>query len=241
MALDVDFKVINVVLTGRIANRLNLEALRSIFPSAEDYLDGRGIRIRLRKPKKVHISFFDSGRINITGASSVHHAMQAAYSIIKRLRRAGIVLFRHPELRIVNIVAEADFHGQVDFYRAIEVLSQHDGIENVIYVPEQHPSLRIRIAYDTGHKVRRTTIILFANGKCILPGFTDPEEALAIARKLRAILIQEGLLELEELDPIQVEFPSPMYRALEELVKQGRYPDIHTAVLAAIRSLVQQR
>jgi len=172
----------NVVASANLNQRIDLNAVVAAFKDVEyNPNEFPGLVFRLKKPRTA-LLIFSSGKMVCTGAKSEKAAIRAIKTVVKKLKKAGIVIRRKPEIKIQNIVASGDLHGEIDLERAQVEL------ENTMYEPEQFPGLIYRMAEP------KVVILLFASGKLVCTGGKSEEQVHEAVKKLHAILEEKELI-----------------------------------------------
>lgn len=111
-------------------------------------------------------TFFRSGKY-IIRAESLDRLYEENERVIDELERIGAVTDKHTlSFAISNVVCVSDLEQTIN----LEALAIALPLENVEYEPEQFPALIYRD--DEEHEC---TFLIFANGKVVIPGGTDPE------------------------------------------------------------------
>ncbi len=177
-----DVTIQNVVASANLRQKIDLDAIVASFKDVE-YRPNEfpGLVFRLKKPKTA-LLIFSSGKMVCTGAKSEKTAIRAVNTVVKRLKKAGIVIRGKPEVEIQNIVASGDLHGEIDLERAQLEL------EDTMYEPEQFPGLIYRM------KDPKVVILLFASGKLVCTGAKSEEQVHEAVKKLHTILEEKGLI-----------------------------------------------
>jgi len=171
-----------VVASANLHQRINLDAIVASFKDVEYRPDEfPGLVFRLKRPKTA-LLIFASGKLVCTGAKSEKTAIRAVNAVVRKLRKAGIVIRGKPDIKIQNIVASGDLHGEIDLERAQVEL------EDTMYEPEQFPGLIYRM------KDPKVVILLFASGKLVCTGAKSEEQVHEAVRKLHAILEEKDLI-----------------------------------------------
>ena len=177
-----DITIQNVVASANLHQRIDLNAIVASFKDVEyKPKDFPGLVFRLKKPKTA-LLIFSSGKMVCTGAKSEKAAIRAVKSVVKKLKKAGIVIKGKPDIKIQNIVASGDLHGEIDLERAQLEL------EDTMYEPEQFPGLIYRM------KDPKVVILLFASGKLVCTGGKSEEQVHEAVKKLHTILEEKGLI-----------------------------------------------
>jgi len=170
------FRVVNVVASGNLGMRLDLDAIARAFPNAK-HAPGTfpGLVFRLEKPKTATL-LFENGKLVCTGAKSESEAINAAYRVSQLLKNAGFKV-ESPKLKVVNMVATADLGcwiGLADLYEKARAPASR-----LIYEPDQFPAAICRT--ENPH----ITLLIFPNGKVVCIGARKTEEAAEAIKKLK--------------------------------------------------------
>ena len=154
----IDVKIQNVVATGYVNQRFDLNAIKRTFESAE-YNPKRfpGLVFRLKSPRTATL-IFSTGKMVCTGARSEKEATRAIKKVVKTLKKNGIIILGRPTVEVQNIVASGDLHGEIDIERVLSKL------KHVIYEPEQFPGLIYSMESPD------VVFLLFASGKIVCTG-----------------------------------------------------------------------
>jgi len=165
-AEDLDIKVVNVVASASLDQKIDLLAILKVFRNVE-YRPKQfpGLVFRLKRPKTATL-IFGSGKMVCTGAKSE-----------KMARILG-----KPTIVIQNMVASANLHGSIDLETAADIL------DNVMYEPEQFPGLIYRM------KDPKTVLLLFASGKLVCTGAKSEEMVYESIVKIYGVLDDYDLL-----------------------------------------------
>ena len=125
----------NVVASTGIDQELALENVAMDLPESDyDPENFPGVIYRTTEPRTTAL-LFRSGKIVVTGASSVEAVEDALSKVFAELRELGIETTDDPEITIQNIVASADLGQQLN----LNAIAIGLGLENVEYEPEQFP------------------------------------------------------------------------------------------------------
>jgi transcription initiation factor TFIID TATA-box-binding protein len=129
----------NVVSAATLKQKVDLNAVIKSFPGVE-YRPERfpGLVFKLKRPKTATL-IFNSGKMVCTGAKSEKESRKAVMTVVKELKKSGIIIISKPDLKVVNIVASASLGGMVDLEKSAYVLG------HVMYEPEQFPGLIYRM------------------------------------------------------------------------------------------------
>jgi len=172
----------NVVASASLSQKVDLNAVVKNFPGVE-YRPEQfpGLVFRLKRPKTATL-IFNSGKMVCTGAKSEKEARRAVMSVIKELRKGGIIIISKPELKIQNIVASASLGGRIDLEQAVNRLAK------TMYEPEQFPGLIYRMDEP------KVVILIFASGNLVCTGAKKEQDVYDSIHKLHANLEEKGLI-----------------------------------------------
>ena len=148
----------NVVVTATLNQKIGLNAVVKGCPGVE-YRPEQfpGLVFRLKRPKTATL-IFNSGKMVCTGAKSEKEARHAVMTMIKELKKSGIIIISKPELKTQNIVASISLGGMIDLEQAVIKLAK------TMYEPEQFPGLIYRMGEP------KVVILIFASGKLVCTG-----------------------------------------------------------------------
>lgn len=183
---QVKVQIQNVVATGDLNQRLDLESILRVAPEAK-YEPEKfpGLVYRLRKPKTATL-LFTSGKMVCTGAKSEASARTAIRRVADELKAHGIVIMGKPEARIENIVASGDLGGIMSLEDVAARLTK------TMYEPEQFPGLVYRM------EEPNVVILIFASGKLVIAGAKREAELWLAAEKLKETLDKNELISYDE-------------------------------------------
>jgi len=172
----------NVVASATLNQRVDLNAVVKGYPGVE-YRPEQfpGLVFRLKRPKTATL-IFSSGKMVCTGAKSEKEARRAVLTVVKELKKGGIIIIRKPELRVVNIVASASLGGKIDLEKAVSTLGK------TMYEPEQFPGLIYRMDEP------KVVILLFASGNLVCTGAKKEQDVHDAVHKLHGILEEQQLI-----------------------------------------------
>ena len=172
----------NVVAAAALNQRVDLNAVVKGFPGVE-YRPEQfpGLVFRLRRPKTATL-IFSSGKMVCTGAKSEKEARRAVLTVVKELKKGGIIIVGKPDLRVVNIVASGGLGGNVDLEKAVSTLGK------TMYEPEQFPGLIYRMDEP------KVVILLFASGNLVCTGAKREQDVYDAVHKLHRILEEQQLI-----------------------------------------------
>lgn len=180
-------RIQNVVASASLNHRIDVKAVCKAFPKTE-YRPKifPGLVFRLETPKTATL-IFNSGKMVCTGAKSEKDSVRAVKSIVRRLKRAKIIIRGKPEIQIVNIVASANLGGKVDLYGLYLKFGEGMG-GRMMYEPEQFPGLIYRM------EDPKAVILVFSSGKLVCTGVRKEEEVHRAVEKLRQRLDERGII-----------------------------------------------
>jgi len=169
--VETTVKVVNVVASATLGQRVKLDAVVEGFPNAE-FPSERfpGLVFRLKKPKTATL-IFRSGKIICTGGRSENEASKAVENVIRELTKRGIIILKRPEVKINNIVASASLGRAVD----LETVST---LQKTMYEPDQFPALIYRMDDP------KVVFLIFSTGRLICVGAKNQDEIHRAIRKL---------------------------------------------------------
>jgi len=172
----------NVVSAATLKQKVDLNAVVKSFPGVE-YRPEQfpGLVFRLKKPKTATL-IFNSGKMVCTGAKSEKESRRAVMTVVKELKKSGIIIISKPDLKVVNIVASAGLGGKIDLEKAVSTLGK------TMYEPEQFPGLIYRMDEP------RVVILLFASGKLVCTGAKKEQDVYDAVHKLHASLEEQKLI-----------------------------------------------
>jgi len=172
----------NVVSAATLKQKVDLNAVVKSLPGVE-YRPEQfpGLVFRLKRPKTATL-IFNSGKMVCTGAKSEKESRRAVMTVVKELKKSGIIIISKPELKVVNIVASAGLGGTIDLEKAVSTLGK------TMYEPEQFPGLIYRMDEP------RVVILLFASGKLVCTGAKKEQDVYDAVHKLHASLEEQNLI-----------------------------------------------
>jgi len=175
-------KIQNVVASAALNQKVDLNAVVKSFPGVE-YRPEQfpGLVFRLKKPKTATL-IFSSGKMVCTGAKSEKEARRAVMTVVKELKKGGIIIISKPELKIQNIVASASLGGKIDLEQAVSKLVK------TMYEPEQFPGLIYRMDEP------KVVILIFASGNLVCTGAKKEQDVYDAVYKLHASLEEQNLI-----------------------------------------------
>jgi transcription initiation factor TFIID TATA-box-binding protein len=117
-----------------------------------------------------------------TGARSESESRRAVTTVVKELKKSGIVIIRKPDLKIVNIVASASLGGRVELEQAVGALGK------TMYEPEQFPGLICRMDEP------KVVMLIFASGNLVCTGAKKEQDVYDAVNKLHGRLEEQSLI-----------------------------------------------
>ena len=130
------------------------------LPEAEyDPENFPGVIYKTNEPRST-ILLFRTGKIVVTGASTVESAEKALTNVFTELRDLGIETPDDPDFIVQNIVASADLGQRLN----LNAIAIGLGLESVEYEPEQFPGLVYRLDDPP------VVVLLFGSGKAVITG-----------------------------------------------------------------------
>jgi transcription initiation factor TFIID TATA-box-binding protein len=175
-------KIQNVVASVTLNQKVDLNAVVKSFPGVE-YRPEQfpGLVFRLKRPKTATL-IFNSGKMVCTGAKSEKESRRAVMTVVKELKKGGIIIISKPELKIQNIVASASLGGRIDLEQAVTTLGK------TMYEPEQFPGLIYRMDEP------KVVILVFASGNLVCTGAKKEQDVHDAVHKLHGILEEQNLI-----------------------------------------------
>ncbi len=175
MANNNEIKIVNVVVSTKIGDDIDLEYVTDILDNSEyEPEQFPGLVCRLDDPK-VALLIFRSGKLNCTGAKSKEDAIIAINKVMKQLREGGFDLIENPEVKVQNMVATAELGVEPN----LDDLSTLEGTE---YEPEQFPGLVYRM------ESPKVVLLVFGSGKIVITGLKNTEDAYIALRQIKEIV-----------------------------------------------------
>jgi transcription initiation factor TFIID TATA-box-binding protein len=175
-------KIQNVVAAATLNQKVDLNAVVKSFPGVE-YRPEQfpGLVFRLKRPKTATL-IFSSGKMVCTGAKSEKESRRAVMTVVKELKKGGIIIISRPDLKVVNIVASASLGGRIDLEQAVSTLGK------TMYEPEQFPGLIYRMDEP------KVVILVFASGNLVCTGGKKEQDVYDAVHKLHGILEEQNLI-----------------------------------------------
>jgi len=172
----------NVVASATLNQKVDLNAVVKGYPGVE-YRPEQfpGLVFRLKRPKTATL-IFNSGKMVCTGAKSEKESRRAVMTVVKELKKSGIIIISKPDLKVVNIVASASLGGRIDLELAVTTLGK------TMYEPEQFPGLIYRMDEP------KVVILIFASGNLVCTGAKKEQDVYDAVHKLHGILEEQNLI-----------------------------------------------
>src|SRR4030042_1333069 len=179
---DLHISIENVVASATLDQKIDLLAIMKVFRNVE-YRPKQfpGLVFRLKRPKTATL-IFGSGKMVCTGAKSEKQARSAVMTVVKELKKSGIIIISKPELKIQNIVASVSLGGKEDLELAVSKLVK------TMYEPEQFPGLIYRM------DVPKVVILIFASGNLVCTGAKKEQDVYDAVHKLHERLEEQNLI-----------------------------------------------
>ncbi|NIQ06535.1 MAG: TATA-box-binding protein [Candidatus Korarchaeota archaeon] len=193
--VDRSVKIENVVASASLKHGIDLEDVDRAFPRVK-YSPEKfpGLVFRLKKPRTA-ILIFSSGKMVCTGAKSTNQARKALRKVIRKLKKAGIVILGRLSTKIQNVVASASLGGNIDLVSWYG--TQRLG-GRMMYEPEQFPGLIFRM------KNPRAVMLLFSSGKLVCTGAKKEDHVYEAVNRIREMLEEDECIfypsSLEEMN-----------------------------------------
>jgi len=171
----------NVVASATLNQKIDLNAVVKSYPGVE-YRPEQfpGLVFRLKKPKTATL-IFNSGKMVCTGAKSEKESRRAVMTVVKELKKGGIIIISKPDLRVVNMVASASLGGRIE-------LEEASTLGKTMYEPEQFPGLIYRMDEP------KVVILVFASGNLVCTGAKKEQDVYDAVHKLHERLEEQNLI-----------------------------------------------
>jgi len=172
----------NVVASATLNQKIDLNSVVKSYPGVE-YRPEQfpGLVFRLKKPKTATL-ILSSGKMVCTGAKSEKLARRAVMTVVKELKKSGIIIISKPDIKIQNIVSSASLGGKIDLELAVSKLVK------TMYEPEQFPGLIYRMDEP------RVVILIFASGNLVCTGAKKEQDVYDAVHKLHGSLEEQNLI-----------------------------------------------
>jgi transcription initiation factor TFIID TATA-box-binding protein len=172
----------NVVASATVNQKVDLNAVVKSCPGVE-YRPEQfpGLVFRLKRPKTATL-IFNTGKMICTGAKSEKEARRAVMTVVKELKKGGIIIISKPDLKVVNMVASASLGGRIDLEQAVSTLRK------TMYEPEQFPGLIYRMDEP------KVVILIFASGNLVCTGAKEEQDVYDAVHKLHESLEEQNLI-----------------------------------------------
>ncbi len=179
-------KIVNVVASAALKHEIDLNAVVKAFPNVK-YRPEQfpGLVFHLKRPRTATL-IFSSGKMVCTGARSEREVIRALKRVVRKLKKAGVIILGKPDIEIVNIVASASLGVPVDLLGLY--MSERGKGGNIMYEPEQFPGLIYRMENPNA------VILVFASGKLVCTGAKREENVHQAINKLRQKLEDKKMI-----------------------------------------------
>ncbi len=157
--MEPTYDVQNVVVTGKMADKLNLLEIYDKVPGSV-YEPGKFPALRIKR-FGVGFLLYSSGNFVCSGARSTEFAREKVAQLVALLRENGVDV-TDPEIEVRNIVVS------VDLNKSLRLHELAYAIPDAEYDPEAFPGMKLRKG--------STRILIFRTGKAIIPGLRTIEE-----------------------------------------------------------------
>jgi len=178
-------QVQNIVAFVDLQTQLDLDRLAHGLPESYRREKFPALIVKLREPKMSFL-IFSNGKMNCTGANNIATVQEGVSKLVDRLRRLGVKIGRHPEIKVTNVVSTVDL-GVTLHLDEIAL-----NVDNVEYEPEQFPGLVYR-PYDWPYD-SSPSILVFGNGKLVVAGVREVSQARLLVEGLVERLRDAGVL-----------------------------------------------
>ena len=179
---EASINIQNVVATATLNQKVDLNHVVNGYPDVEYRPDSfPGLVFRLKRPKTATL-IFNSGKMVCTGAKSEQEARRAVMTVVKELKKGGIIIIGRPDLKVVNMVASASLGGRVDLELVVGALGK------TMYEPEQFPGLIYRMDEP------KVVILIFASGNLVCTGAKKEQDVYDAVHKLQGSLEETDLI-----------------------------------------------
>ena len=180
-------KIVNVVATASLKHGIDLNAVVKAFPSVE-YRPEQfpGVIFRLMRPKTATL-IFGSGKMVCAGAMSEREARRTLKRVVRKLKKAGIIIVGKQEIKIQNVVASASLGGKVDVAGLYE-RETRTMRGRILYEPEQFPGVIYRM------NDPEVVILIFSSGKLVCTGARTEEDVHQAVSKLHEKLERKSYM-----------------------------------------------
>ena len=157
--MEPEYKVQNVVVTGRLSDNLNLLEMYNTI-SGGVYEPGKFPAFRLKR-FGVGFLIYSSGNFVCSGSRSIELAHEKVESLVLLLRENGYKV-NDANLEVRNIVVSVDLNKNLHLHELAYAIPDSE------YDPEAFPGMKLRKG--------STRILVFRTGKAIIPGLRTIEE-----------------------------------------------------------------
>jgi transcription initiation factor TFIID TATA-box-binding protein len=102
-------------------------------------------------------------------------------TVVKELKKGGIIIISKPELKIQNIVSSVSLGGRIE-------LEEASTLGKTMYEPEQFPGLIYRMDEP------KVVILIFASGNLVCTGAKREQDVFDAVHKLHERLEEQNLI-----------------------------------------------
>ena len=168
--------------TATLDQKIDLNAVVKGNPEVQyDPKTFPGLVYKIRRPKTSNL-IFRTGKMVCTGAKSSREAHKAIKKVVRELKSSGIIIPGKPEIKVVNMVASANFSGRIELEEVAYSLGR------TMYEPEQFPGLIYRV------DVPKVVFLIFSSGKIVCTGATKEEDVYTAIENLHQELEKNDLI-----------------------------------------------
>jgi len=183
--VELAVRIENVVASGTLEHKIDLDAVVQAFPEAEYRGKFPGVVFRMERPSTTFL-IFGNGKLVCVGARSEKEAKRALRNLVRKLRKVGMPVAGKPEIQVKNVVASASLGGSVDLLQLYESTGEMRG--RIMYEPEQFPGLIYRMDSP------KAVFLIYSNGKVVCVGARREKDVHSAVFKLHQQLEEKGLI-----------------------------------------------
>jgi transcription initiation factor TFIID TATA-box-binding protein len=168
---------VNIVATADLKQNIDLKLVR-VLGLAEYSKEKYGGRVAYFKTGKMNgkVSLFETGKMISIGTVMPKCASEDLNIVRRVLERRKLIKPVTLKPTIRNIVYSGKYDQEID----LEMLAKE---HRMMYEPEQFPGAIMRI-----EQPFKAVILLFASGKAIVVGLTDPQQIREIDTKIKQLI-----------------------------------------------------
>ena len=184
--MNVTINIENVVATGSLNKKINLNSIAKKFPDSKYNPDKfPGAVIKTDKPRST-ILLFRNGSIVCTGTTSEKMAENSLNYFVEKLQKTlRTEKMMLSDFKIVNIVSSCNMNNAIHLEEAARTLPRS------IYEPEQFPGIIHRLIHP------KTVILLFASGKLVCTGAKKTQHIHESVNQFCHTLLEKDLFAFE--------------------------------------------